>query len=53
VLRKFYQQALSMPRQAGVIKAALSSPDKASAREVDALAAVGSVLFNLDAALER
>jgi hypothetical protein len=58
VLRRFYQQALAMPRPPSVVKASLHlSPSsfgkQAHATELDALTAVASVLFNLDAALER
>jgi hypothetical protein len=59
VLRAFFQKTLAMSEQpsAGRAKAVLrkvslhDEPD--SAKELDALAAVGSVLFNLDAALTR
>jgi hypothetical protein len=59
VLRAFFQKTLALSEQpsAGGVKAVLrkvslhDEPD--SAKELDALAAVGSVLFNLDAALTR
>ena len=51
VLRKFYRQAMAMPRPPSVVKAAYGKP--AASGETDALTAVGSVLFNLDAALIR
>jgi Protein of unknown function (DUF1549)/Protein of unknown function (DUF1553)/Planctomycete cytochrome C len=58
VLRKFYQKALAMPARASVMKASLNLSEaslgkKVPAGELDALTAVGSVLFNLDAALVR
>jgi len=58
VLRTFYQQALAMPRRPAVVKANLNLSEASLSKrvpggEVDALAAVGSVLFNLDAALVR
>lgn len=54
VLRTFYKQALTMPKQAAVVKASMSFSAKGvPARELEALTAVGSVLFNLDAALVR
>jgi hypothetical protein len=54
VLRAFYKQALAMPKPAAVVKASMSlSEKKVPARELDALTAVASVLFNLDAALVR
>jgi Protein of unknown function (DUF1549)/Protein of unknown function (DUF1553)/Planctomycete cytochrome C len=54
VLRAFYQQALAMPKPAAVVKASMSlSEKKVPGRELDALTAVASVLFNLDAALVR
>lgn len=54
VLRAFYQQALAMPKPAAVVKASMSlSEKKVPDRELDALTAVASVLFNLDAALVR
>jgi hypothetical protein len=58
VLRTFYQQALAMPRRPAVVKANLNLSEtslgkRVPAGEVDALAAVGSVLFNLDGALVR
>jgi hypothetical protein len=54
VLRTFYKDALAMPKPATVVRASMSvSEEKVPAREVEALTAVGSVLFNLDAALVR
>jgi Protein of unknown function (DUF1549)/Protein of unknown function (DUF1553)/Planctomycete cytochrome C len=58
VLRKFYQEALTTPRPPAVMKASMNLSErpfgnKVPARELDALTAVGSVLFNLDAALVR
>jgi Protein of unknown function (DUF1549)/Protein of unknown function (DUF1553)/Planctomycete cytochrome C len=54
VLRAFYKQALTMPKPAAVVKASMSlSEKKVPGRELDALTAVASVLFNLDAALVR
>ena len=54
VLRAFYKQALTMPKPAAVVKASMSlSEKKVPDRELDALTAVASVLFNLDAALVR
>jgi hypothetical protein len=54
VLRAFYKDALTMPKPAAVVKASMSfSEKKVPARELDAFTAVASVLFNLDAALER
>ena len=58
VLRKFYKEALAMPKRPAVVKASVSLSEKSlgknvPARELDALTAVGSVLFNLDAALVR
>jgi hypothetical protein len=51
VLRTFYQQALAMPKQPAVVKASLNL--RVPTGELDALTSVGSVLFNLDAALVR
>jgi len=54
VLRSFYQQAIAMGKRPEVIKASISAQEsKAPGRELEALTAVGSVLFNLDAALVR
>ena len=58
VLRKFYQDALAMRNRPAVVKANLNLSQTllgkgASGAELDALTAVGSVLFNLDAALVR
>jgi hypothetical protein len=58
VLRKFYQDALAMRNQPAVVKANLNLSQTllgkgVSGGELDALTAVGSVLFNLDAALVR
>ncbi len=58
VLRKFYQKALAMPKSASVMKASLNLSEasfgkRIPAAELHALTSVGSVLFNLDAALER
>jgi hypothetical protein len=56
-LRAFYQEALKMPKPA-LVKASMSlSPEspgrKGAGSERDALTAVASILFNLDAALVR
>jgi Protein of unknown function (DUF1549)/Protein of unknown function (DUF1553)/Planctomycete cytochrome C len=56
VLRKFYLKALALPGPPAVVKVSLniSAPGKRNpGRELEALTAVGSVLFNLDAALVR
>jgi hypothetical protein len=57
LLRAFYERALSMPNAPVVVNASASGYNKpdgdVSTRELDALTAVGSVLFNLDAALTR
>jgi hypothetical protein len=58
VLRKFYQDALAMRNRPAVVKANLNLSQtlldkRVSGGELDALTAVGSVLFNLDAALVR
>ena len=54
VLRTFYKQAVGMANHPTVVKASTSVPEsKAPGRELEALTAVGSVLFNLDAALVR
>jgi hypothetical protein len=57
VLRKFYRQALGM-RKPAVVKANLNLSEtsfgkRVPGEELGALTAVGSVLFNLDAALVR
>jgi hypothetical protein len=56
-LRAFYQETVKMPKPA-LVKASLSlsreSPGgKVASSEVEAFAAVSSILFNLDAALVR
>ncbi len=51
VLRKFYQQALAMAGKPAVVRTSFNK--RPPARELDALTAVGSILFNLDAALVR
>jgi Protein of unknown function (DUF1549)/Protein of unknown function (DUF1553)/Planctomycete cytochrome C len=58
VLRKFYKDAVAMRERPAVVKANLnlsqtSLGKKVPAGEFEALAAVGSILFNLDAALVR
>ncbi|MEA2544104.1 MAG: hypothetical protein QOH35_5470, partial [Acidobacteriaceae bacterium] len=58
VLRRFYQDAFAMRNRPAVVKANLnlsqtSFGKRVSEGELDALTAVGSVLFNLDAALVR
>jgi hypothetical protein len=58
VLRKFYQDALALRNRPVVVKANLNLSQtllskRVSGAELDALTAVGSVLFNLDAALVR
>jgi hypothetical protein len=58
VLRKFYQDAVAMRQRPAVVKANLnlsqtSLGKKVPAAELEALTAVGSILFNLDAALVR
>ena len=58
VLRAFYLQALTMPKPPALMKASMKLPEQSEGREVpgrelDAFTAVGSVLFNLDAALVR
>jgi hypothetical protein len=58
VLRAFYQQALATPKRSDFMNVSLNVPGKSlgkegSGRELDALTAVGSILFNLDAALTR
>jgi hypothetical protein len=56
-LRAFYKEALTMPKPA-LVKASMSlSPEspgrKGAGSELEAFTAVGSILFNLDAALVR
>jgi hypothetical protein len=58
VLRAFYKQALTMPKPSALANVSMKVSDQSlgkegSSRELDALTAVGSVLFNLDAALTR
>jgi Protein of unknown function (DUF1549)/Protein of unknown function (DUF1553)/Planctomycete cytochrome C len=58
VLRKFYEQAVAMRKTPAVVKANLNMSETSLGKrvptgEMEALAAVGSVLFNLDAALVR
>ncbi len=58
VLRAFYKQALATPKPSALMNVSMKVPDKSlgkegSSRELDALTAVGSILFNLDAALSR
>jgi hypothetical protein len=58
VLRKFYQGTVAMPTQPAVVKTSLDLSRtalnaKVPAAQLDAFTAVGSVLFNLDAALVR
>jgi hypothetical protein len=58
VLRKFYEDALTMRKRPVVVKANLNLSETSLGKRVpggeqDALTAVGSVLFNLDAALVR
>lgn len=57
-LRAFYKQALTMPKPPALMNVSMKVSAKSlgkegSSRELDALTAVGSVLFNLDAALTR
>jgi hypothetical protein len=57
VLRSFYKQSLATPKPSA-LNVSMKVPDKTlgkqgSSRELDALTAVGSILFNLDAALSR
>jgi hypothetical protein len=56
-LRAFYSKALGMPKEPALVNASMKLekwPKKEIlSRELDALTAVGSVLFNLDAALTR
>ena len=57
VLRAFYKEAVKMPKPA-LVKASMSVPadhqaGKIASSELDAFTAVGSILFNLDAALVR
>ncbi len=55
-LRAFYKEAVKMPKPA-LVKASLSVPPepgrKNAGSELEAFTAVGSILFNLDAALVR
>ncbi len=56
-LRAFYKDAIKMPKPA-LVKASMNlSPEspgrKVPGSELEALTAVGSILFNLDAALVR
>jgi hypothetical protein len=58
VLRAFYKQALTMTKPQVLMKVSMQLPEQSSGREVsgrelDAFTSVGSVLFNLDAALVR
>jgi Protein of unknown function (DUF1553) len=58
VLRKFYKNALAMGQRPSVVKANLDLSRTSLGRrvetgDVEALTAVGSVLFNLDAAMVR
>jgi hypothetical protein len=58
VLRKFYQDAVGMHDRPTVVKANLNLSEtslgkRVPAGQLEALTAVGSVLFNLDAALVR
>ena len=51
-LRRLYKEALAGPSSPHVVKVAASNKPT-SGRELAAMAAVASVLFNLDAALTR
>ena len=58
VLRAFYKQALTMTKPPVLMKVSMKLPEQSLGREVpgselDAFTSVGSVLFNLDAALVR
>ena len=59
VLRAFYKHALAKPSTLGFCECQherirqIAGQGNDAARELDALTAVGSVLFNLDAALNR
>jgi hypothetical protein len=57
VLRTFYEKTGAMPTAPALMTVSMKVPDKTdkevSSRELDALTAVGSILFNLDAALTR
>jgi hypothetical protein len=58
VLRKFYKDAVAMHERPAVVKANLNLSEtslgkRVPAGQLEALTAVGSVLFNLDAALVR
>ena len=57
-LRAFVKKTLNMPKPAALVNASMrvqenSLGKEVSSRELDALTAVGSILFNLDAALTR
>jgi hypothetical protein len=55
-MRTFFQKALVMSTQPSVVRASLNTRKESSGKEDSeqaALAAVGSLLFNLDAALTR
>jgi Protein of unknown function (DUF1549)/Protein of unknown function (DUF1553)/Planctomycete cytochrome C len=58
VLRAFYKEALTMPKPPVLMKASMNLSGRSlgkevPGRELDALTAVGSLLFNLDAAVVR
>jgi hypothetical protein len=59
VLRAFFKKTLALSDQPSLVPAKMKVRDNsvqktgASTREIDGLTAVGSVLFNLDAALTR
>jgi len=57
LLRTFYEQALAVPKAPVLVNASATGYNRSvgnvSTRELDAFTAVGSVLFNLDAALTR
>jgi Protein of unknown function (DUF1549)/Protein of unknown function (DUF1553)/Planctomycete cytochrome C len=58
VLRAFYKQALTTPKPPALMNVSMKVSGKSldkegSSKELDALTAVGSVLFNLDAAFTR
>jgi hypothetical protein len=57
LLRTFYERAFTMPKAPALVNASTngyrSGIGKTSTRELDALTAVASVLFNLDTALTR
>jgi hypothetical protein len=55
-MRTFYQKALAMSAHPTVVRASLNTRKESTGKEDSeqaALAAVGSLLFNLDAALTR